>query len=215
MPTLVDEYLKLLTSQYADKPKYIKTISLLLNMVEPVFNCGVYFDENFDLDESQGSQMDKLGEIVGADRRLKYDPTQGQYPLLPDRSYRNLLKATIAKNHWKGDITELKTLWKNIFGTGIIVQDNQDMTATIAVIGECDSLTLEMIKQGLIVPKVDGVGYNYIFSRKPVFGYDLDTDTIKGYDLAEWVTDQLPPAFSYDIDDAEKMLRGYDQGEFV
>ena len=213
--SLTDNYLDLITSQHRDKPKYIAMLSALFKHTDEMFDTAIYFDDEFSVDTAQGVQENIIGDIVGAKRTLNYDPEQGQYPVLDDGAYRSLIRASIAKNQWKGNIEDLKAVWMNIFGSGIVVQDNQDMTIDVVVVGQFENIVKEMIKQNLIVPKVQGVRINYGFSDGPVFGYDMDTETIKGYDLADWVMDKLAPAFSYDIENEKKLLFGYDKGEFV
>lgn len=212
---LTDSYLNLITSQHRDKPKYIAMLSSLFRHTDDLFDAAIYFDYAFTVDEAQGVQEDIIGDIVGAKRTLKYNPEQGQYPVLDDGAYRSLIRSSIAKNQWKGNIEDLKRVWADVFGTGIVVQDNQDMSISVVVVGQFENIVKEMIKQNLIVPKVQGVRINYTFSEGPVFGYDLDTATIKGYDLADWETDQLAPAFTYDLEDEKKRLHGYDKGQFV
>jgi len=68
------------------------------------------------------------------------------------------------------------------------------------------------VRQGLIVPKPQGVRVNYYFSDRAVFGYDLETDTIKGYDHADWMNALPDVSFAYDVDGTESGMNGYDDG---
>lgn len=197
---LIDSYRDLITSQHRGHPNYMATVTALLTHSEDIFSLGIYLDDLFDLDEATGKQEDVLGVIVGASRILPFQPDQGLSPVLDNAAYRNLLKAKIAKNMWKGGIEDLKVIWETLFGQGIIIQDNQDMTIDVVVIGIDDFITQEMIRHGMIVPKPQSVGINYYFSQGPVFGYDMENDWIRGYDHAYWMYENSLPAFSYDED---------------
>lgn len=207
---LIDAYKDLITSQHRGHPNYMGVISALLKHSEDIFSLGIYLDDYFDLDLATGAQEDVLGVIVGADRTLPFQPDRGLSPVLDNAAYRNLLKARIARNMWNGGVEDLKEIWRTLYGTGIIIQDNQDMTIDVVVIGLNDQITANMIQKGMIVPKPQSVGVNYYFAQKAVFGYDMETDSIKGYDHADWMNPLPLPSFSYDLD--KKPMYGYDDG---
>lgn len=210
--SLASAYLDLITSQHRGKPRYEATVAAVLKHTTDIYACAVYLDDYFDVDEAIGKQLDVLGEIVGAKRTLNFQPRGNLSPVLEDPAYRNLIKAKIAQNLWKGGIDDLYGTWLNLFGNGIVIEDKQDMTITVVVIGMDDEITQEMIMEGLIVPKPQSVRVNFMFSSKPVFGYDMETDTIRGYDHADWVVDFLLPMFSYDYNDSAEGMLGYDEG---
>ena len=212
--SLTSAYLGLITSQHRGKPKYEATIKAVLKHTTDIYACAVYLDDYFDVDTAQGAQLDILGEIVGASRALPFQPRYGISSVLEDPAYRNLIKAKIVKNLWKGGIEELSGTWENLFGEGIVIMDNQDMTISVIVVGIDDEITQEMIMEGLIVPDPQSVGVNFMFSSKAVFGYDMDgeTDPIRGYDHASWVVDYMLPCFAYDSNGDG--LLGYDEGNW-
>lgn len=210
--SLMSSYLDLITSQHKNKLKYMATVEAVLQHSDDIYALAVYLDEDFDLDLAEGKQLDVLGDIVGAKRVLNFQPRGGLSPVLEDPAYRNLIKAKIAQNLWKGGIDDLAATWLTLFGQGIIIEDNQDMTIKVMVIGMDDEITQEMVLEGLIVPKPQSVGINFFFSSKAVFGYDMENDLIKGYDHADWAVDYLLPMFSYDADDSEAGMLGYDKG---
>ena len=188
----------------------MQTVKVLLTASDEIFALAVSMDDEFDIDHATGVQEDVLGEFVGAERTLPYQPRKGISPELDNAAYRKLLLAKIAKNQWKGGIYDIKELWNALFGKGIIIQDNQDMSIDVLAIGINDQITKEMVQQGLIVPKPQGVRVNYYFADRAVFGYDIETDTIKGYDHADW-TNALPDvSFSYDVEDPASSMSGYD-----
>ncbi len=207
---LIDSYKDLITSQHRGKPNYMAVISAVLKHSEDVFKLGIFLDDYFDLDLATGAQENVLGVIVGADRTLPFQPGEGLSPMLDNAAYRNLIKARIARNTWKGGIEDLKNVWRRLYGKGIIIQDNQDMTIDVVIIGITDRITTDMVQNGIIVPKPQSVGVNYYFAQNAVFGYDMETDTIKGYDHADWMNPLALPSFSYDLN--EKPMFGYDDG---
>lgn len=209
---LIDAYLDLITSQHRVREKFMQTVTVLLAPSDDIFALAIELDDEFDIDYATGVQEDILGEFVGAQRTLPYQPDKGLSPVLDNAAYRNLLRAQIAKNLWKGGIYDIKELWNTLFGKGIIIQDNQDMSIDVLAIGIVDQITKEMVRQGLIVPKPQGIRVNYYFSDRAVFGYDLETDTIKGYDHADWMNALPDVSFAYDVDGTESGMNGYDDG---
>ena len=124
---LMDEYLGLVTSQHRVHEKFMRTVTALLTPSDDIFALAIELDDEFDIDHATGVQEDVLGEFVGAERTLPYQPRKGISPELDNAAYRKLLLAKIAKNQWKGGIYDIKELWNALFGKGIIIQDNQDV----------------------------------------------------------------------------------------
>ena len=211
---LLDNYLKLITSQHRDKPKYMAMVTVLLRPSDDIFALAATMDDEFDVMLATGVQEDVVGTLVGANRTLNFQPDKGLDPVLDNAAYRMLLQAKIAQNMWKGGIMDLRGLWATIFGDGIILQDNQNMTIDVVVIGNSfDQIVRNMIQKGLIVPKPQSVKLTTYFSDQQVFGYDMETNTIRGYDEANWVEENTKDSFAYDCD--ESGLFGYDTGNWT
>lgn len=211
---LLDNYLKLITSQHRDKPKYMAMVMALLRPSDDIFALAATMDDEFDVMLATGIQEDIVGILVGANRTLDFQPDKGLSPILDNAAYRILLQAKIAQNMWKGGIMDLRDLWTTLFGEGIIIQDNQDMTIDVVVIGSSfDQIVRNMIQKGMIVPKPQSVKLTTYFSDQQVFGYDMETDTIRGYDEANWLEDNPKDSFAYDYDEAN--LLGYDAGNWT
>lgn len=208
---LKDSYMNLVTSQHRDKPKFSAMLSALLQPSEDIFSVAVYLDDEFDLDLATGKQQDILGEIVGQSRTVDFQPDRGLSPVLDNYVYKNVLKAKIAKNMWKGRIEDLRDIWMNLFGKPIVIQDNQDMTIDVVVVGFNDQMTKNLIQKGYIVPKPQSVGVNYAFADEAVFGYDMETSAIKGYDHADWMNPLPADSFAYDMEDEKQRMFGYDK----
>lgn len=211
---LLDNYLKLITSQHRDKPKYMAMVTALLRPSDDIFALAATMDDEFDVMLATGIQEDIVGILVGANRTLDFQPDKGLSPILDNAAYRILLQAKIAQNMWKGGIMDLRDLWTTLFGEGIIIQDNQDMTIDVVVIGSSfDQIVRNMIQKGMIVPKPQSVKLTTYFSDQQVFGYDMETNTIRGYDEANWIEENTKDSFAYDYD--ESGLFGYDTGNWT
>lgn len=180
-------YLSLVTSEYRNSPKFIAFLTLLLKKFDDVSQCLVAMNQAFDIDNAIGAQLDMLGAIVGASRTVGFQPSGGVSPILNDTTYRILIKAVAGANQWDGTIDGLQSIWENLFPGGTItIADNQNMTATIFLTGSFTSIVKDLITNGYIVPNPQTVGFKYIFSTLPVFGFDLDNDLVAGWDKGHW-----------------------------
>lgn len=109
-------------------------------------------------------------------------------PVLSDADYRTLLLAKIGQNQWNGQIDSLYALWSVLFPGGkLIFIDNQNMTATIIIGGTFTPMQEQMIVNGLIIPRPQGVQYQFGYpSDLPLFGFDLNNSQIAGWDTGHW-----------------------------
>ena len=109
-----------------------------------------------------------------------------------DDTYRKLVKSRIIQDFWRGDPRTLYDMWKTLYpGGGIQVQDLQDMTFNLVIIGDFSDLEVELIKRGYLVPKPEGVRI-YIVTVVgtdgiPIFSYNYDTQEFSGY-KSWWTT---------------------------
>lgn len=188
----LDAYRKLLTSEYKTRPKLTSWLLWLLS--EGLTYNGV-IDElvnAFILDTAVGAQLDVIGRIVGVERLLNFYPSGGESPLMDDDTYRTVIKARIVQDFWKGTLPELYEAWGVLFpDIRLQVQDLQDMTYNVVIIGAFSSLMRELIVNGYIVPKPEGVRIALItitdMTGRPLFAYDLDDLDFSGY-TAHWAT---------------------------
>lgn len=139
----------------------------------------VYF--SFDI---EGLGYDQ-GYILGP-----FDPLTGLVAL-SDEPYRTLLRATIAANHWDGSIVQAYAAWDIVFQNtpfNILIIDNGDMTMDFALMGgEPDAVTKSLLTGGYLALKPSGVRITNYFipsvPHTPLFGFDLDNDSIAGFDV--------------------------------
>lgn len=164
----IDKYLDNITSQHRDKPKYIAWLSSCLNIIDHAYIMTKNMDNDFDLDNAIGKQLDILGQIIGRKRTLTFQPLNGHNPVLDDETYKLVLKAKVAMNMWDGKIESAYEIWNNIFDDiGLQLQDNQDMSLTAYITGYVNQIRQDLIQHGYIVPKPEGVRINYI-GRTPI-----------------------------------------------
>jgi hypothetical protein len=160
-------YLNRIVPQHK-KPKFMKWLDA---NIQPFFDGEALLkdmDAAFDLDNSVGLQMNTTGGIVGRARVLSFDPADGSSPVLDDGTYRLLQRAKISMNQWDGTIPGIITLWENLFPEyTLIIQDNQDMTMDLYVIGFTTPPEQELMARGYIAPKPMGVLIRFTFIQIP------------------------------------------------
>jgi uncharacterized protein DUF2612 len=179
----VGYYLSLITSEYQSSPNYLAWLLQNLYKLNDVTQVLAGFIIAFDLDYAVGVQLDTVGQYIGASRTVGFQPSNNVSPVLDDATYRLLLKAKIASNYWSGTIDGLQGVWQQLFPGGqIVIIDNQNMTATITLSGTFSSIVVDLINNGYIVPRPEGVLYDYSFAELPIFGVDLGNAYIAGVD---------------------------------
>lgn len=180
-------YSNLLTSEYQNTVEFQQWLQSVLNIAQDISNCLQFITSAFDLDYAVGVQLDVLGVIVGVGRIVPFQPTGGVSPILDDTTYRLLIKATIANNQWDGKIGSLYPIWRTLFPSGtVVIEDNQNMTATITITGTFSSIIKDLISNDMIVPRPQAVAYTYNFGSLPFFGFDRMDSFISGWDTGKW-----------------------------
>lgn len=180
-------YTGILTSQYAQSPNWLAWLTAALTPLDQTTYCLAMFGPSFDLDGATGAQLNALGQIIGQGRTVPFQPSDSVSPVLDDTTYRLLLKARIAQNNWDGTIDSLQAIWQNLFPGGkIVVQDAQNMSASIILTGAFSSILVDLIQNGMIVPRPEGVLYNYVVGNLPAFGFDQSNTYIAGFDTGHF-----------------------------
>ena len=163
--------------------KLVQFSGVLLQKIFDISGICDMFNYVTDIDNAFGVQLDAIGEKVGQPRKVSFEPTGGISPLLDDGTYRTLLKARIAQNQWDGKLPSLYAIWQVLFPGGkIVVADSQLMSATISLSGTFDSITQQLMNNGYIVPRPQGVNYTYNYGDTPYFGFDYNNSFISGFD---------------------------------
>ncbi len=181
-------YMSLLTSQYANSKKLNQLLYVLLKKFDDASQVLVAMDTAMDLDNAVGIQLDMLGATAGAFRTVGFQPSNGVSPILDDTTFRIYIKAKIATNQWDGTIGSLYPVWRQLFPAGnIVIIDNQNMTADLTLTGSFTSIIKDLITNGYIVPRPEGVLYTYIFGELPYFGFGSSPGFIAGFGAGHWV----------------------------
>ena len=162
-----DKYIKAITSQHKNQSNFISWLTYSLNKVEAVYSILQSFTEDFDIDTAIGAQLDIIGVIIGRSRSLDFQPTDGSSPVLDDDTYRMVLKAKTLQNQWNGRIDTMYKMWNDIFPdlNLLYITDYQDMTMKATIVGVSDLLQINLIENGYILPKPQGVTIIYEFAE--------------------------------------------------
>lgn len=183
----IQKYLSMVTSQHQDKPKFLAWLSAPLALVDDVAMLVDVFNSSFDIDLAIGTQLDVVGQILGVSRMVNFQPTGGASPYLDDTLYRLVLRAKILQNQWDGTIAQLYSLWGTIFSDAIfILQDNQDMSLNVLVIGLSTQMEKDLTTNGYIIPRPEGVSMEFSYSSNPFFAYGVENTDFKGYGEGYW-----------------------------
>ena len=107
--------------------------------------------------------------------------------LVTDDVYRIMIKARIIQNVWKGTVLNLYEMWDNLFpdNQGLQIQDLQDMSFNIVLLGNYSKMIQELIVHGYIIPKPEGVRINTLSfidtDGLQIFAYDYNNINYSGY----------------------------------
>lgn len=206
------DYLSLITSQHRGKPKYVETVQSFLDKVGDVTVCLANFEFNFNLDTAVGNQLDIIGELVGAKRKLDFVPSGATSNNLNDDDFRFLIKSKISQNTWDGTTEGLNRIWSTMFPESVlVVYDNQDLTCNLLLMTSLSSIQIELLLNDMLLPKPAGVTYNYSFITKTLFSYNKDDSQYGGYNEGYWQGDFK--LFAFDMD--AEVFKGWDIGEWV
>lgn len=218
----VQDYVDLVTSEYADQPNFLAVIAANVSVPVQVQALMSAMISLFDLDTPPvGDQLDIIGQWVGVSRQVAI-PITGVFftwdgaasvgwdygtwagsgaptniTSLPDDAYLNLIRGTIASNNWDGTTNSAYAIWDAVFPNFTIgIQDYENMSYAIIIAGGIiDSLTLALITGGYINLRPEGVRISKYFisqGSNPVFSWDLATDLFQGWNLGYWATEKLP-----------------------
>jgi hypothetical protein len=213
-PQTVQDYLDLITSQYANQPDFLAVVSLAVAPACQVQAVLASMIPLFDLDTPPvGDQLDIIGQWVGVSRNIDIpitgvfftwdstaalgwdsgqwaQPGQTNITVLPDAAYLNLVLGTIAANNWDGTTNGAYAVWDQLFpDLTVVIQDYENMSYAMGIIGVIDALTQALISGGYIKLRPEGIEItDYYFSTVPMFAWDLDTPLLQGWGSGQWAT---------------------------
>jgi len=181
-------YLGKITSEHRIRPKYMAMVGAYLDKLQDIYDLYVAVLNAFDLDTAVGKQLDTIGQIVGADRVLDFNPSYAESKL-DDGSYRKLIRAQISTNQWDGTMRGLIELWEGIFGEyRIKILDRQDMSILAEFHRVEDLFEAELISKGYFAPRAEGVMVNYLFVMESSISGEI---FVAGAHMADELTDWL------------------------
>lgn len=210
----LDTYTALVTSQYKNKTKFMDLVEVKAKFQVRLQEVLASMVSKFDIDTAVGDQLDIIGKWAGVSRFVNiplvgvyfewedgtvgwedgewkgvFDPDTGIVEL-EDEPFRTLVKTKIAANRWDGTVEGAYEIYATVFpDTQILIQDLQDMTMIVGFAGTPpDAVTQALISAGYLALKPEGVQIRFyaIGSGGPLFGWDIDTTTIDGWDVADW-----------------------------
>ena len=205
------QYAALITSEHADKPKFVATVSAVATCFAGATNAADALPTSFDLDTAIGAQLDAIGLWVGLSRQVAvtlavyfsfdvpglgwdqgsiYSPGNQSTGLtaLDDETYRTLLRAKIGANNWDGTLASFNAILGAVFaplGIIAVATDNQDMTMTVYLVGNAPSAILAaVLADGYLALKPEGVLITGFLSiTNPLFGFDIENQIVSGFDV--------------------------------
>lgn len=187
----VSQYTGLITSEHADKPKFMAMVGSVCQGAVDLQNFLLGMPEAFDKDNAVGPQLDTVGEWVGISRNVNVpitnvyfawdtagvgwdqgvwmvpsDPTTG-VTQLDDGTYLQIINAKIGANNWNGQLGTVIPLLNAIFGdsgTFCKITDNSNLTYTLHILGPQPSALFQALLTGGYIPlKPTGVAVTYSF----------------------------------------------------
>lgn len=211
----MSKYTDLITSEHADKPRFVAVVAATTQPFLDIQATLLGLIDDFSLDDAIGVQLDQVGQWVGQSRRIKtaltgvyfswgtigvgwsqgvwkgvFDPSTG-LTTLGDDGYRLLLRAVISLNSWDGTVPAAAAAIAPLFpGNFIYIQDNFDMTITVAVSGPAvDPVAGALLTGGYLALRSATIGISYAFPSGPsgpVFGWGVDNSFIGGWGDSTW-----------------------------
>jgi hypothetical protein len=203
------DYLPLITSEHK-KPKFQALVGLLTGAIDANAQLIKSMPALFDVDSAIGQQLDYVGQWIGFNRYISpsvdnvffsldsatlgldsgylsglYD--SAGVTILDDATYRRLLYAKIALNSWDGSIESAVVTLQIAFPDNIIViQDNNDMTMNIGVLGALSPIIQALLTRGYFDIRPCGVKVGAYIAPgvvdSPFFGLDMQNTIISGLD---------------------------------
>ena len=215
MPT--NEYTDLIAGYHVGKERYTSWVFTLTEPLRIARERLAALREDFDVDTAIGAQLDAVGVRVGVSRVLpmtltdvyfalddvdgigldlgvwkgEYDPVDGT-TTLGDETYRAVIKAKIAQNHWDGTRGSLPDFLGEVlgqFGQPAKVLDLEDLDTMHVVLHLTKDTTppivWELFSRRIIDVTAAGVSVDLV-DNNPWFGFDYQTASVKGLDESEW-----------------------------
>lgn len=224
MIRVATNYLNLITAEHKDSPRFVATVDLSCSAYLQGQSVLSQLPSHFDVDSAVGKQLDTIGEWVGIDRRVYMDilgyyfefdneefsvgwdegiwkqefDIDKQATALDDQTYRKVIYAKIATNHWDGTAESLYKVFEETFGGAyhLIIIDHLDMSFSITIAGQrITQLDEALLKGSYIDVHPAGVKVNEINVTPrggKAFAWDIEENSaLGGWDIGEFLRNIL------------------------
>lgn len=206
----------MITSEHSDKPNFMQMVTDTTSPFTELQALTAGMPSLFEIDTAVGQQLDVIGELVGVSRQVlqpitdvyfafntdglgfnqgiwkgPYDPDTGLVSL-PDDFYRLLIRSRIVNNSWDGSKATVYQIIDTVFaGSGFdyIIQDNADMTITLALLGptEPPALLTALFAGGYLDIKPAGISISARYAQAgPLFAFNLESELFAGFNVGNW-----------------------------
>lgn len=214
----VSRYLSLVPSEH-QTPLFLAILAMLVQGQADNQAVLAGMAEDFDLDAAVGAQLDAIGVRVGISRNLTVPLTgvffswgtaglgwdQGDWvpegsslttlSVLPDDSYRVLLKFKIAANSWDGTIPGAYAVFAALNPLApaiLLIQDLGASSMIFAILGVVQSAVLKaLFVKGELLLKPAGIQATLMepsVPGAPYFGWGVENSSISGWGVGGWGT---------------------------
>lgn len=203
-----------LYAQYRDKLTANKVSEIPVSFRNQILTATEYVKNSYDIDSNSGEALDVIGRVVVRDRSIIQNKVLTVYELntdgdfecgddsvqlsgksiaddsdLSDDYYRYLLRAKIAKNNSDATIDSILTA-VNYAAPEVAAYrlvDGEDMTFSIEFYGELSPIFRDLMINGDIVPRPQGVKFNGFLDGVNMVECNTDGDFECGDDSAQLV----------------------------
>ena len=159
-----------LQSQYSHSERY-RQLGLLFNAeIDASPQLDAFFNNVLNPDTALGVWLDWWGKRVGVNRNLVVD---GQDTRLDDEFFRFLIFYRAVVNVSNSTAETINSLLTRLIGLPAFVNDYQDMTINIRIVGEPNSVQIAILKNYGLLNRPAGVLANVeaVFPNTFVFGF--------------------------------------------
>lgn len=182
----MQNYQATILSQYANSPTLMQLIENMNGYLDPSVDLEAFYSWVWDLDTAEGFGLDIWGKILGLSRNIT---ALGTTYTLDDTTYRTMLYVKAAANICATTSPALNKLFSQLFinqGRAYVV-DLGNMHMLYVLEFTLSSLDFAILKYTNLIPHPGGVKFDILqYSGEPVFGFDIETYLISGFDTGYW-----------------------------
>lgn len=203
-------YFELVTSEYADLPKFKATLTALLSSFSNCISLLQNLYKYFEIDTAVGDQLTKLGNLVGVSRSVlepitgvyfslddpnlgldqgimqgPFDPVSGLVAL-PDEHYRQIVKMNIALHHVEATTANIVSIVEPLLAPAkLLIFDMNNCSVFWALTAPpADPIYAQLFPLGYFNAAPAGVQvFGDVILTNAIFGFDVENSVISGLDV--------------------------------